>query len=58
MSVHGLFMLLLASSGPAAAIVVGPLLAHRVDWRAAAAGLKSGVKQKSSHPVQTAAFDP
>lgn len=29
MSVHGLFMLLLASSGAAAAIVVGPLLAHR-----------------------------
>lgn len=27
MSVHGLFMLLLASSGAAAAIVVGPLLA-------------------------------
>jgi hypothetical protein len=34
------------------------LLAHRVGWRSAAAGLESGAEQKSSRPVRRAAFDP
>jgi transposase len=35
-----------------------PVLAHRVGWRSAAAGLDSGAEQKSSAPMRTAAFAP
>lgn len=47
MSVHGPFMLLLASSGAAAAIVVGPLLARRDILRCRPKSVAIGAKQTS-----------